>query len=119
MPGTAQWFNGKNGCGFICGNDTREVILQKLHMQKIMRIVIAGEGETVELDLAVGGKGREAVPDREPVQCSSFAADNRLFRSLEFSGRAQLRPYSTADAVPSKATRDTCRSLSVRHLSQR
>ncbi|CAN8022955.1 unnamed protein product, partial [Ixodes persulcatus] len=53
------------------------------------------EGETVEFDVVVGEKGREAanvtVPDGEPVQCFPSATDRRRFRGRWFPRRSQRR----------------------------
>ncbi|CAN8033050.1 unnamed protein product, partial [Ixodes persulcatus] len=98
--GTVQWFNVKDGYGFINRNDTREDIfvhqtaITRNHPQKLTRIVY--EGETVEFDVVVGEKGREAAnvtgPDGEPVQCLPYAMDRRRFRGRWFPRRSQRRP---------------------------
>ncbi|CAN7981895.1 unnamed protein product, partial [Ixodes pacificus] len=100
--GTVQWFNVKNGYGFINHNDTREDIfvhqtaITRNHPQKLTRTVY--EGETVEFDVVVGEKGREAAnvtgPDGEPVQCIPYATDRRRFRGRWFPRRSQRRPMS-------------------------
>ncbi|KAG0429012.1 hypothetical protein HPB47_024012 [Ixodes persulcatus] len=97
--GTVQWFNVKNGYGFINRNDTREDIfvhetaITRNNPQKVTRSVY--EGETVEFDVVVGEKGREAanvtVPDGEPVQCFPSATDRRRFRGRWFPRRSQRR----------------------------
>ncbi|KAG0443779.1 hypothetical protein HPB47_014540 [Ixodes persulcatus] len=98
--GTVQWFNVKNGYGFINHNDTREDIfvyqtaITRNNPQKVTRSVY--EGETVQFDVVVGEKGREAanvtVPDDEPVQCFPYAMDRRRFRGRWFPRRSQRRP---------------------------
>ncbi|CAN8008532.1 unnamed protein product, partial [Ixodes pacificus] len=98
--GTVQWFNVKDGYGFINHNDTREDIfvyqtaIMRNHPQKLTRAVY--EGETVEFDVVVGEKGREAAnvtgPDGEPVQCIPYATDRRRFRGRWLPRRSQRRP---------------------------
>ncbi|KAG0426746.1 hypothetical protein HPB47_026172 [Ixodes persulcatus] len=98
--GTVQWFNVKNGYGFINRNDTREDIfvhqtaITRNNPQMVTRSVY--EGETVEFDVVVGEKGREAanvtVPYDEPVQCFPYAMDRRSFRGRWFPRRSQRRP---------------------------
>ncbi|CAN7995285.1 unnamed protein product, partial [Ixodes pacificus] len=98
--GTVQWFNVKDGYGFINHNDTREDIfvhqtaITRNQPQKLTRTVY--EDETVEFDVVVGEKGREAAnvtgPDGEPVQCILYATDRRRFRGRWFPRRSQRRP---------------------------
>ncbi|KAG0421300.1 hypothetical protein HPB47_002796 [Ixodes persulcatus] len=95
--GAVQWFNVKVGYGFINRNDTREDIfvhqtaITRRNPQKFMRSLY--EGETVEFDVVVGEKGREAAnvtgPDGEPVPGTPYDADSGRFRGRWFSRRSQ------------------------------
>ncbi|KAG0415772.1 hypothetical protein HPB47_007054 [Ixodes persulcatus] len=98
--GAVQRFNVKDGYGFINRNDTREDIfvhqtaITRRNSQKFMRSLY--EGETIEFDVVVGEKGREAAnvtgPDGEPVPGTPYAADSGRFRGRWFPRRIQRRP---------------------------
>ncbi|KAG0415644.1 hypothetical protein HPB47_007174 [Ixodes persulcatus] len=98
--GTVQWFNVKDDYGFINRNGTREDIfvhqtaITRRNPQKFMRSLY--EGETVEFDVVVGEKGREAAnvtgPDGEPMPGTPYAAGSGHFRGRWFPRRSQRRP---------------------------
>ncbi|CAN7980473.1 unnamed protein product [Ixodes pacificus] len=64
--------------------------------ERVLGTVHVYEGETVESDIVVGEKLREAAnvtgPDGEPVQCFPYATDRRRFRGCWFPRRSQHRP---------------------------
>ncbi|XP_042145637.1 Y-box factor homolog [Ixodes scapularis] len=71
-----------------------QTAITRNHPQKLTRTV--SEGETVQFDVVVDEKGREAAnvtgPDGEPAQCLPYAMGGRRFGGRWFPRRSQCRP---------------------------